>query len=308
MALNYNHNLIIIAGATAVGKSSFAIELAKKVGGEVISADSMQIYRGMDIGSGKVKQEERMGIPHHMIDIVDPKEGYTVAKYQKAARKIIAELQSQGKMPLVCGGTGLYISSILFDLDFGKKEYSSTIRESLEKELLEKGSHTLYERLSSLAPESASRIHPNNGKKIIRALESYLLGEEIKDFSRDMSYHKGYEPLIIVLDRDRQELYSRINTRTKEMFDQGLVEEVRSLRNKGLTADDMAMKGIGYKEVFEFLSGDIGYEDMISLVQKNSRRYSKRQRTWFKRYADAHWISLSLNSEEDALEIVLNLI
>lgn len=288
--------VIFIVGPTAVGKSAFAIELALKSGGEIVSADSMQVYRGLDLGTAKPSLDERKSVPHHMIDIQDPKYDYSAGAYQKDATSVISDIMSRGKQVIVCGGSGLYIHSLLYELDFSGRERDDTLREELKREAEEKGPGVLYEKLLEIDPSAADRVHPNNVKRVIRALER-VYGEVensgIRNFEKTWDTKRRYEARIIRLTEDREKLYKRIEKRAESFFENGLVGEVRGLLNSGVPRDCTAMQGIGYKEVAGLLAGEYDEDEALRLVKQNTRRYAKRQESWFQRYTDAEIINIS---------------
>lgn len=301
--------LIILTGPTAVGKTALSIELAKNLNAEIISADSMQIYEYMDIGSAKVTKEEMDGVVHHMIDEVKPDFPFSVSEFQNRANKYIKEISNKGKNVLVTGGTGLYLNSLIYNMDFAKSNSNSKIREELEKELEEKGIDYMHEKLKSLDSDAASRIHKNNTKRVIRALEVCLDGKKMQDFSNDLKYNEDYLPIIIVLNRDREILYDRINKRVDIMMESGLVEEVKNLLNMGYDKNLISMQGIGYKEIVKYLEGEYTLDEAIEIIKRDSRRYAKRQITWFKRYKDSKWFDLEeYNNIEILKEDILNYI
>ena len=291
--------ILILTGPTAVGKTDLSIKLAKLLDGEIISADSMQVYKHMDIGSAKVSKEEMGGIVHHMIDIVDPDQEFSVSDYSYKAEVIINDIYSRGKFPIITGGTGLYLNSILYNMDFANSQSDPQIRKDLEKILEERGIDHLYSILESISPATAKRIHKNNTKRVIRAIEIYKTGGKLGDFSQDLIPKTKYKPYIIVLNRDRDHLYKRINYRVDLMFELGLVEEVKNLYDKGYRRELTSMKGIGYKEILDYFEGKISIEEARALIKQSSRRYAKRQITWFKRYDQALWLDLDIYKESD---------
>ena len=286
--------VIFIIGPTAVGKSAYAIDLALESGGEIVSADSMQVYKGFDLGTAKPSTEERKGIPHHMIDNADPRYAYSAGAYSKEATAVISDIMARGKQTIVCGGSGLYIHSLLYELDFSGQERNESLREELMREAEEKGSGVLYEKLLEIDPSAADRVHPNNIKRVIRALER-VYGEiensGIRDFERTWNAPRRYETRIIRLTEDREKLYKKIEKRTESFFRNGLVDEVRGLLDSGIPRNGTAMQGIGYKEVAAMLAGDYDESEALRLVKQNTRRYAKRQETWFRRYDDAEIIN-----------------
>lgn len=299
--------LIILTGPTAVGKTDLSIQLAKAVNAEIVSADSMQIYKYMDIGSAKVTEEEKQGVKHYLVDEIEPDMPFSVSEYKRMAEEYIDEISSRGKNVIVTGGTGLYLNSLIYDMDFGKSDANQELREELNKELEEKGPAYMYEKLVSLDKEAAERIHPNNTKRVIRAIEVAMSGEKMNDFSKDLRYNKKYRPIIIVLNRDRQALYDRINLRVDIMLKNGLIEEVKGLLEKGYTKDMISMQGIGYKEIIKYFDGEYTLDEAIEIIKRDSRRYAKRQLTWFRRYEDAKWFEIDkFDSAEDLKDAVVS--
>lgn len=294
--------LIILTGPTAVGKTDLSIKIAKDLDAEIISADSMQIYEYMDVGSAKVTKEEMDGIHHYMIDEVKPDFKFSVSEFQLRADKYIDEIIEKNKLPLVTGGTGLYLNSLIYNMDFAKSDANNELRESLRLELEEHGIDYMHEKLRSLDEESANRIHKNNTKRVIRALEVCLSGEKMNDFSRDLKFNDKYEPIIIVLNRERDHLYERINKRVDIMLEKGLIDEVKNLLNMGYSKDLISMQGIGYKEIIKYLDGEYTYDEAIEVIKRDSRRYAKRQITWFKRYKSAEWFNLDEYNDFNILE------
>lgn len=294
--------LIILTGPTAVGKTALSIELAKDLNAEIISADSMQIYKYMDIGSAKVTKEEMDGIVHHMIDEVTPDYNFSVSEFQKRSKEYIRQISDIGKNILVTGGTGLYLNSLIYNMDFAKSNSNSKLREELEKELEEKGRDHMHEKLKSLDSDAANRIHKNNTKRVIRALEVCLDGKKMQDFSNDLRYNEDYLPIIIVLNRDREILYNRINERVDIMMESGLVNEVKNLLDMGYTKDLISMQGIGYKEIVKYIEGEYTLQEAIEIIKRDSRRYAKRQITWFKRYKDSKWFDLGEYDNQEILK------
>jgi tRNA dimethylallyltransferase len=298
--------MIVVAGPTASGKTRCAISLAKIYGGEIVSADSMQIYRGFDIGSAKPSARELAEATHHLVGCVDPREDFSVAVYQKLAREAIAGIYSRGGLPIVAGGAGLYVNSILYDMDFCALPKQEATRAALWDEAEKKGGGVLHERLKSLDPAAARRIHPNNVKKVVRALEAleHSGGKTgLNSFDEAFTPYPGYSPLIIGLTREREELYARINARVDRLLEAGLVREVEELVRGGLSMENISMKGIGYKEIFNYLTGSHNLERAVYLIKQNSRRYAKRQLTWFRRYPNINWFNISsYGGEKDALD------
>lgn len=276
---------MVVAGPTASGKTALAVELAKKYNGEVISADSMQIYKKLNIGSAKPTKEETEGIPHHMIDILEPWENFSVAAYVEMAHGIIEDVVKRGKLPIVAGGTGLYINSLIDDVDFSEEESDSSVRERLQKLAENEGTAVLMDMLKKCDPVSYEKIHPNNLKRVIRALEFFELNKKPISQQAEESKQKQsrYNPVMLMIDRPREYLYERIEKRVDIMLEAGLIEEVKELSKMGLTKKNMSMQGIGYKEVLDYLRGFSSKEEMTRIIKRDTRRYAKRQLTWFRR-------------------------
>ncbi len=296
--------LVVIAGPTAVGKTRAAVETAKRFSGEVVSCDSMQVYRGLDIGSAKATKEEMQGIPHHMLDIADPKEPFSAAAFQTRAEACIRDIRERGKLPILCGGTGFYIQALIYGTEFsGEPEGDVTkVREPYEEFLREKGAGALHALLAKKDPESAAAIPEQNVKRVLRALEYLgLHGEPISAHNRRET-EKREIPVpglrFFVLYDEREALYHRIDGRVDRMLEEGLLEEVRELREAGVARDATSMQGIGYKELLAYLDGEIPFEEAVRLIKRNSRRYAKRQLTWFRREKNAVWIHVG---KEDAV-------
>lgn len=302
--------LLILAGPTAVGKSDFSIKVAKALNGECISADSIQVYQGLDIGSGKITKEEMEGVPHHLLDILDPKEDYDASAFQLMARKKVEEVYQRERLPILVGGTGFYIQAMLNDIDFQEEneEEKARIREKLEKELKDRGSVALHEELQKVDPLSGEAIHPHNKQKIVRALEFfYLHNSPISEHNIQQRQKEAlYDSLFLVLNRNREALYAGIDSRVEKMFLEGLVSEVDSFYQKGYTEHSPGFKGIGYREVFPYLRGECSLEECKALIQQNSRHYAKRQLTWFKREKNTLFVEADKfqNREEEAEWII----
>lgn len=296
------NKVIFVVGPTAVGKTDTAIHLAKTLKGEIISADSMQIYRYMDIGTAKPTLEEREGIPHYLMDCVDPDTPFTVADFQREAMELIRAITARGNVPIVAGGTGLYVHSLLYEMDFTSSSANQSLRLELEEEARTKGPLSLHERLQALDPEAAKRIHPNNVKRVIRALEVNLEGgETMGDFRQNLTPNPEISPYLIGLTRDRESLYERINQRVEIMLNQGLVAEVQRLLDMGYPENLVAFQGLGYKEIIHYLKGRMTYEDAIDKLKQGTRRYAKRQLTWFRRYPMMNWYNLSDYDDKEKL-------
>ncbi|AOT72922.1 tRNA (adenosine(37)-N6)-dimethylallyltransferase MiaA [Geosporobacter ferrireducens] len=291
--------LVIIVGPTGVGKTDLSIEIAKKMDGEIVSADSMQIYKHMDIGSAKPSIEEQDHIPHYLMDEIDPREEFSVAQYQKKAKAYIEKILLSGKLPIIVGGTGLYVNSIIYNIDFTATISNWNLRKQLEEEAHKYGNKYIHDKLRNIDSEAAERIHPNNLKRVIRALEVYYEGgEKIKDFQESLTENPAYQYAMIGLIRDRKELYERINLRVDLMIQQGLIEEVKNLMASGLDTDAISMKGLGYKEIIRYLKGDYSLEAAVEIIKRDTRRYAKRQITWFKRYDQIQWFDVGAYEEK----------
>lgn len=294
--------LLIIAGPTAVGKTDTAIILAKELNGEIISADSMQIYKNMNIGTAKPSLEEMQGIPHHLIDVVNPDESFSVAEFQKLAKNTIDDLILNKKLPIIAGGTGLYINSLIYNMDFTQSVSNWQLREELQKEATNMGNEYVHNKLKEIDPDAANRIHPNNVKKVIRAIEVYYeTGEKIGDFSKDITLNDEYEFFLVGLTRNREELYDRINMRVDIMIEQGLVDEVKNLLDLGYSKDLISFRGLGYKEIIGYLEGEYGLDEAVRILKRDTRRYAKRQLTWFRRYSNINWYNISDYSTSENL-------
>lgn len=301
--------LIILTGPTAVGKTALSVRLAKAVGGEIISADSMQVYRHMDIGSAKITKEEMEGIPHHLIDVLNPDEEFNVTTFQHLAKKAVEEIYSRGRIPIVAGGTGFYIQALLYDIDFTENGEDTSIRDELEALGREKGSGFLHHMLKDIDPKSAEEIHANNQKRVIRAIEYYRqTGEPISEHNkRERQKKSPYDFLYYVVNTDRNILYERIDRRVDLMVQQGLVEEVEQLKAMGCTRDMVSMQGLGYKEILDYLQGAATLEEAVYILKRDTRHFAKRQLTWFKRERDVRWLNLPDfgNDQEKVLEKIL---
>jgi len=285
--------LLVIIGPTAVGKTNLSIEMAKRYNGEIISGDSMQIYRGMDIGTAKITKEEMQGIPHHLIDIKEPEENFSVAEFQLLVRAKINEIAKRGKLPIIVGGTGLYIQSVIYDYQFSDVPGDEAFRLELEGRVKQIGNDALYKELQAVDPESAAQIHPNNVRRVIRALEIFhLTGKTMQDYQRKQQPDLMYETALVGLTMDREKLYERINLRVDIMVKQGLLDEVKSLYNQGLR-DCQSIQAIGYKEIYDYLDEKVTLDDAVEQLKQNSRRYAKRQLTWFRNKMDVKWFDMT---------------
>lgn len=286
--------LIILTGPTAVGKTALSIQLARAVGGEIISADSMQVYRHMDIGSAKVTREEMDGVPHYLIDILEPTEEFNVAVFKELASEAVREIYSHGNIPIVAGGTGFYIQAILYDIDFTQEGEEREIREELERLAEERGAAFLHDLLKEIDPEAAQEIHANNRKRVIRAIEFYRkTGERISEHNkRERQKKSPYDFLYFVLTDDRKRLYERIDRRVDGMIEAGLVDEVKRLKAMGCTKDMVSMQGLGYKEILDYLQENLSLDEAVEIIKRDTRHFAKRQITWFKRERDVRWLNL----------------
>lgn len=307
--LKKTKNLLILVGPTAVGKTGISIDLAKKINGEIISADSMQIYKYMDIGTAKIKEDEMENIPHYLIDIVYPDEEFTVAEYKNKAEKHIDKINDYGNIPIMVGGTGLYLNSIVYELRFTAVEANEKFREKYMEIADLNGNQYIYDELLKVDETSAKRINPNDRKRIIRALEIfYETGKPMSDYNKDFRKEVDkYNLVMIGLTMDRAKLYSRINERVDLMLNDGLIEEVQKLLDMGYTKDLVSMQGIGYKEIISYLEKNIGLDEATEILKRNTRRYAKRQLTWFRRDNRIKWIDVNqFNSTEEISKLIIN--
>ncbi len=303
--------LIILTGPTAVGKTALSLKIARALDGEIISADSMQVYKGMDIGTAKIKASEMQGVRHHLIDILSPFEEYNVALFKEHAKAAVEDIYSRGKIPVVAGGTGFYIQALLYDVDF-KPEEEDSYRELLEERALtEEGRQELYDELMEKDPAAAEKIHKNNIKRVIRALDFYHKNNSPISTHNEIERAKKpvYDSHYFVLTMDRTRLYDRINLRVDQMISEGLVDEVKRLKESGLDNSFTSMQGIGYKEVLEYLNGSLTIEECIDNIKKDTRHFAKRQLTWFRRERDTVWIDKDEYPDDDAmLQYILKVI
>ena len=284
--------LIILTGPTAVGKTAASIGLAKAIGGEVISADSMQVYRHMDIGSAKIMPEEMDGVKHHLIDVLDPEDEFNVAVFQKMAKEAMKGIYERGHIPIVVGGTGFYIQALLYDIDFENGEENTEYRRKLEVYAKEQGVQALHDRLREVDPKSADAIHANNVKRVIRALEYYHeTGTRISEHNEtEREKESPYRFAYFVLNDVRSHLYERIERRVDLMMEQGLVDEVTALKTRGCTRKMVSMQGLGYKEILDYLDGKDSLEEAVTILKRDTRHFAKRQLTWFRRERDVNWV------------------
>lgn len=295
--------LLILTGPTAVGKTNLSIRLAKAVNGEIISADSMQVYRRMDIGTAKIKKEEMCGVPHHLIDICEPQEEYNVVRFATEAKRLIGEITGRGHIPVLVGGTGFYIQAVLYDIDFTKTEENTAYREELSAYARQYGAEALHARLAAVDAQAAEIIHANNVKRVIRALEFYeQTGDRISRHNEEQhGKESAYNSAYFVLTQERTLLYRRIEQRIDSMIEEGLVEEVRSLMAEGCTAGMVSMQGLGYKEILSYLNGECTLAEAISVLKRDTRHFAKRQLTWFKRERDVLWFDKGAYADEEAI-------
>ncbi len=285
-------SMIILAGPTAVGKTKLSLELAKKVNGEIISADSMQVYKHMNIGSAKISKEQMQGIPHHLIDVLEPWEEFNVVVFQRMCKQCLEDIHNRGKIPILTGGTGFYIQAILRDIDFTENDDNSSYRAELEKLLEKNGPDYLYNMLCEVDGESAKAIHKNNSKKVIRALEFFqLTGTKISQHNeREREKEAAFNACYFVLNDQRDKLYESIDKRVDDMLSMGLVEEVKSLQEMGCHRDMVSMQGLGYKEILGYLEQEISLEEAVYRIKRDTRHFAKRQLTWFRRETDVIWL------------------
>ena len=284
--------LIILTGPTAVGKTKASIGLAKAINGEIISADSMQVYKYMDIGSAKIRPEEMQGVKHYLVDELEPDEEFNVVRFQQMAKQAMQEIYAHGKVPILVGGTGFYIQAVLYDIDFHENEEDNTYRMELEQLAKDKGASYLHHMLAEVDEVSAKVIHENNVKKVIRALEYYQqTGQKISEHNaQERLKESPYNAVYFVLNDDRKNLYDRINFRVDQMIEEGLVEEVRRLKECGYKKDMVSMQGLGYKEILDYLDGIYSLDEAIEIIKRDTRHFAKRQLTWFRRERNVEWI------------------
>ena len=302
-------NLVILTGPTAVGKTSLSINLAKAINGEIISADSMQVYKGMDIGTAKVTSDEMDGIKHYLIDVIEPTEDFHVVKFKEMVESAINEIYAKGKIPIICGGTVFYIQAILYDIDFTENEIDKEYRKSLEDYAVKYGNEALHAKLKEIDPVSAENIPAANVKRVIRAIEYYnQTGEQFSVHNATQKEKNSpYNFAYFVLNDDRNLLYNRIDARVDKMIEDGLVDEVKTLVNAGVKKGMTAMDGIGYKELLDYLEGDGTLCDAIELIKKKSRNYAKRQLTWFRREKEVIWLDKTVYTSNDKLlDVILS--
>ena len=295
--------LIILTGPTAVGKTKLSIELAKAVNGQMISADSMQVYRHMDIGTAKIRPEEMQDIPHYLIDVLDPWESFDVVRFQTMAKEALEKIYTAGAIPIVVGGTGFYIQALLYNIDFDENDSETGYRSELQSFADRHGVEALHDRLRQVDEKSALMIHPNNVKRVIRALEFYhQTGTRISEHNETQRQKESpYRFVYFVLDDERERIYRRIDQRIDQMLDQGLVAEVKQLRDMGCTRDMVSMQGLGYKEILAYLDGECTLEEAVYILKRDTRHFAKRQLTWFRREHEVRWIERQEYPDEAAM-------
>jgi tRNA dimethylallyltransferase len=300
--------LIVLAGPTAAGKTALSVELAKKINGSVISADSMQVYKYMDIGSAKITKDEMQGVPHYLVDCLLPSEDFNISVFKKMADEAIEDIRSKSRIPIVCGGTGFYIRALAYDTEFVEEEHKEDIRGELEKILEEKGTVYLHDMLKEIDPESAEAIHPNNTKRVIRAIEYYRLnGSKISEHNRESRQKESpYDLSYFVLDMDRSRLYQRIDMRVESMMQAGLLDEVKKLKDMGYDRSFVSMQGLGYKELLDHLDGLTTLDEAVEIIKRDTRHFAKRQLTWFRSERDAVFLSLDeYKTREEQLNFIM---
>ncbi|WP_223700127.1 tRNA (adenosine(37)-N6)-dimethylallyltransferase MiaA [Sutcliffiella deserti] len=300
--------VVVIIGPTAVGKTRLSVELAKKINGEIISGDSMQIYRGMDIGTAKVTHDEMQGVPHYLIDIKEPTDTFSVAEFQKEVRHLIEIISQKGCIPIIVGGTGLYIQSVLYDYQFSETGKDEKVRLSIEKRVEEQGIDEVYKQLQQIDPRSAEQIHPNNVRRVIRALEVYYTtGKTMTEYQQSQQHELLYDVAFIGLTMDRETLYNRINQRVDLMVENGLFDEVESLFQKGIR-ECQSIQAIGYKELYAYFDGRLTKQEAVETLRQNSRRYAKRQLTWFRNKMDVTWFDMTDTVFEEKLQEIFSFV
>ncbi len=293
--------LVILTGPTAVGKSELSLSLAKAIDGEIISADSMQVYRGMDVGSAKLMPSEQQGVPHHLLDILDPEEEFNVVLFQRLAAQAVRDICQRGHIPIVTGGTGFYIQALLYDIDFTENDEDTSFRSGLEDLAAKEGADVLYQRLLAVDPKACETIHKNNVKRVIRALEFYeKTGQRISEHNESQRQNQSpYRFAYFVLNDERSALYSRIDRRVDQMLENGLEAEVRRLAAQGCTKDLVSMQGLGYKEMLAYLNGELSLEEAVYIIKRDTRHFAKRQLTWFRRERDVIWLEKEQYQHDD---------
>lgn len=301
--MSKKEKVVVLSGPTAVGKSELSIALAKEISGEIISADSMQVYRGMDIGSAKITSAQMQGVPHHLIDILDPKEDFNVHKFKEKAKEAMDEIIQRGNIPILVGGTGFYIQALIYDVDFTKEDTDDSYRKMLLKKASDGKEEELFSMLKEVDSASADAIHPNNVKRVIRALEYYHINNApISTHNKEQrSKESPYDLYYFVLTMDREKMYERIDRRVDIMIREGLEDEVLRLKNDGVTMDATSAKGLGYRQMYEYLEGEYPLEEAIYRIKRDTRHFAKRQLTWFRRERDVAWINKDEYEDDKAI-------
>lgn len=300
-----NKKIVIIGGPTGVGKTEISLTLAEEINGEIVSCDSMQVYLGMDIGSAKATKEERGRIPHHMIDVISPFEGFTVTDYKQKAEEVIDDILRRGKIPIMVGGTGLYIDSVILDLSFTEGGQDLDFRDAMTAYAIEQGNQALHDKLMEKDPKAAESIHPNNVKRVIRALEVFkITGKPFSSFKDSGKLNPKYEPHYFYLNMERKHLYEHIDLRVGQMMEAGLLEEIKRLAQQGLDQTFVSMQGIGYKEMLSYLQGETSLDEALDLVKKRSRNYAKRQLTWFRHHNYAKELNKDTKDNNEIIDII----
>lgn len=302
------HPLFVLIGPTAVGKTKLSIEIAKKIDGEIISGDSMQVYKYLDIGTAKIRSEETQGIPHHLVNIKKPTESFSVAEFKKLAEEKISEIYNKGKFPMLVGGTGLYVNSVINNYNFTENDSSQKIRENLKRVVVEQGVETLLAKLNEIDPISAQKFHPNDQRRIIRALEVYYsTGKPISlNHNTNNNDNAKYNLIMVGLNLAREKLYKRINVRVDEMLKEGWLSEIENLLQHGVSINAPALQGLGYKQLVMYLEGWLSYEEAVELIKRDTRRFAKRQLTWFNRDNRIYWVQMDNKYENEILEEILS--
>lgn len=292
--------LVVITGPTAVGKTEISINLAKNINGSIISADSIQIYKYMDIGSAKITSEEMQGVKHYLVDELYPDEEFNIYKFKKMAEEAMAEIYAEGRIPIIVGGTGFYIQSLLYDVEFDENDNDYTYRNELEQLAKEKGNEYVHNMLREVDEKAAESIHMNNSKRVIRALEFYRqTGKKISEHNEEQRKKESpYDFRYFVLNRDREQLYERINKRIDIMLENGLIEEVKTLLDKGYGRELVSMQGLGYKEIAAYLEGEMSFEEAVYILKRDTRHFAKRQLTWFRRESDVIWMDYEVYNND----------
>lgn len=297
--------IVCVVGPTAVGKTALSIEIAQRFNGEVISGDSMQVYRGMDIATAKVTQEEQQNIPHHLLDILDPDEGFSVFDFKSRVTQLITDMSERGRLPIIAGGTGMYLDSVIRDYALSEEKRDPEYERNIETDIEKLGINAVYDRLVEVDPEQAKKTHKNNVRRVIRALEVYdRTGQTMTEYQQKQQAASPYNVILIGLDMDRTLLYARINARVDLMVENGLFEEARYFYDLGLK-DAPSMRAIGYKELIGFFEGTCSKEEAIDLLKRNSRRYAKRQLTWFRNKMDVKWYTLTPETKNEVFQKIL---